>query len=471
MMNMNNTKYIIAMIAILGLFVARAQDGEGLFKSKCGICHQLGKDGTGPNLKGVQAKWGEAEESELLYEWVRNSADLIATGNSKMAAAVKDYSAAAMSNQDVSNEDIDAIFNYVDNYVAPEKGATPAGGGEKAEVVYVPNYQQNLTLFYALLILMGALILGIMIVSGSITRFVKSPYFKKKAGDKGNHPFINTVLLLIGFTALMSNTSFGFEMMGPGEAGEDMPWLKIENVDIYILIFINLVLLAVLVYLKRMFKVFIAMTKSEDEVELHTDEDVIKKVNSVLTGAVPIEEEHTILMHHEYDGIKELDNNLPPWWVWGFYATIVFAIIYMLNYHVFNTGDLQVEEYNKSMVQAEKEIAAYNKKMAMDVDESNVTLLTEKSALSTGKAIFQEHCVTCHSTHGEGLTGPNLTDKAWIYGFDIKDVFTSIKLGRPGGMPDHKSKLNPIQLQQVSSYVLSLPEKDGLEPAGDLIEE
>ena len=71
---------------------------------------------------------------------------------------------------------------------------------------------------------------------------------------------------------------------------------------------------------------------------------------------------------------------------------------------------------------------------------------------------------------GQGQTGPNLTDKQWIYGFDIKDVFKSIKAGRPNGMPEHASKFNPVQIQQVASYVLALPETKGKDPEGKISE-
>ncbi len=56
-----------------------------------------------------------------------------------------------------------------------------------------------------------------------------------------------------------------------------------------------------------------------------------------------------LLLDHDYDGIRELDNNLPRWWVWLFYLSIVFAVIYMLYYHVLRIGNLQAAEYEKEM--------------------------------------------------------------------------------------------------------------------------
>jgi cytochrome c oxidase cbb3-type subunit 3 len=182
---------------------------------------------------------------------------------------------------------------------------------------------------------------------------------------------------------------------------------------------------------------------------------------------VAIEEEHTILMHHEYDGIRELDNNLPPWWVWGFYATIIFAVVYIVNFHLLQTSDLQIKAYDKEMAKAKVDIDAYLSKMAMNVDETTATQLTDATAISSGKAIFETNCVTCHKSKGEGDIGPNLTDEYWIYGPYIKVLFKTIKLGTANGMPEHASKLNPVQIQQVASFVLSLPYSAGKEPTGE----
>lgn len=196
-----------------------------------------------------------------------------------------------------------------------------------------------------------------------------------------------------------------------------------------------------------------------------------KTVNKVLTDAVPVEEEASILMHHEYDGIQELDNNLPPWWVWGFYFTIGFAIVYVFNYHILGTADLQIEAYNKEIARAEKEVSEYMEKMAMNVDETNATLMTDAKDLSAGKGIFEANCSSCHLNNGAGEIGPNLTDKYWIYGYDIKEIFGTVKNGTGKGMPEHNSKLNPVQIQQVSSYVLSMDEVKGKAPDGEIIEE
>lgn len=469
---MKSIKTFITLFALIATSsVSMAQTGEQLFKSKCNTCHLVDKNSTGPNLQGVKQKWADAGEAEFLYEWVQNPGKLYASGKSTMAAAIKEFSKTDMTPQDVTNEQVDAILDYVDNYTPPVSTPDNPEGGEIVE--YVPDYEANLELFYYLVASIIIMLIIIIGMSFSIRTLVNSDYFKDKLKNRenSNSGIVTAIVVLVGFTLFNFNTSYGLTFMQPGEAGEGMPWLLVETVDLYYLVAINLVLLGVIFYLRKLFNEFIRMVKDEKQLAEEAEAaDVMKRVNTVLTDAVPIEEEHTILMHHEYDGIRELDNNLPPWWVWGFYATIVFAVVYLFNYHILGISDLQTEEYNKSVEKAEIEVQAYLEKMAMNVDETNATLMTEGSDLAAGKALFEKNCTTCHKQDGSGDIGPNLTDKNWIYGYDVKDIFKTVKYGTPNGMPLHSDKLNPIQTQQVSSYVLHLPEVKTEKVDGDIIE-
>lgn len=468
---MNKNLKIILFFLFLAP-VAIAQDGELLFK-QCNICHLIGKNSTGPNLKGVKQKWDDAGESKYLYDWVRNSNQVITMGKSTMATKIKDFSPTMMPNHSVSDEEVDAILAYVDNYVEKAVVVDPAQteGGVAAPVEIVPNYKDNLDLFYWLLIAMVALLLAIAMISASISNLIKSDFFKKKLAEKNNSTgkLLSVGAVLFFLSMFVSNSANAFTFNKAGMAQENEPWLLIENQDIYILVLINVLLLFLLIYLRRMFSRFLEMIQTPKEVVVE-EVALSTKINQILSGAVPIEEESSILMHHEYDGIQELDNNLPTWWIWGFYATIVFSVIYLFSYHVFKTSDLQLVAYEKDMKQSQIEVNAYLKKMAMNVDETNATLMTDASDISSGKGIFEANCVACHMPDGSGQIGPNLTDKNWIYGFDVKDLFKTIKLGTSNGMPEHNSKLNPIQIQQVASFVLSLPEKPGKAAEGTIIE-
>ena len=174
-----------------------------------------------------------------------------------------------------------------------------------------------------------------------------------------------------------------------------------------------------------------------------------------LLGSKPIEEEGEIILDHNYDGIKELDNNLPPWWIYGFYATIVFAFVYMIRYHVLNADD-QFEEYEIEYAEANRAIEEYKKTAKNLVDINTVEVLTEATDLNAGKKIFETNCVACHMADGGGGIGPNLTDENWILGGGIKNVFRTISEGgRDGkGMVAWKASLKPLEMAQVASYVL-----------------
>jgi len=179
-----------------------------------------------------------------------------------------------------------------------------------------------------------------------------------------------------------------------------------------------------------------------------------ERLNNQLTDAVPIEEEKEILFVHTYDGIRELDNKLPPWWVGMFYGSIIIAFGYIAHYHFLGTGQLQQEEYQTAMAEAAEQKKVYLAKMADLVDENSVTLLTNASALSKGATIYTANCVACHGVGGEGGVGPNFADQYWVNGGDIKSIFKTIKYGVPAkGMISWQSQLKPAEMQAVASYI------------------
>jgi cytochrome c oxidase cbb3-type subunit 3 len=178
-----------------------------------------------------------------------------------------------------------------------------------------------------------------------------------------------------------------------------------------------------------------------------------------------IEEEHEIILDHNYDGIQELDNNLPPWWVYGFYASILFGVIYLVRFEVFNDYN-QHEEYETAVAAAQIEIDEWKKTAKNLVDVNTVILLTDAADLSAGKTIFESNCVACHKADGGGGIGPNLTDQHWILGGGIKNVFNTISEGgRSGkGMVPWKQDLKPVEMAQVASYVLGFQGTTAAEP-------
>jgi len=179
-----------------------------------------------------------------------------------------------------------------------------------------------------------------------------------------------------------------------------------------------------------------------------------------------------LLMDHDYDGIKELDNNLPPWWVYLFYICIVFGVIYFARYEVFG-GDDQEMELKKEMAQAKIDVDEYLKTAPDLMDEKTVVLLTDPENLAAGKEIFTTNCAACHRADAGGQIGPNLTDNHWILGGGIKNLFHTITNGgRDGkGMIAWKGTLKPKEIQKVASYILSLQgsnPKDPKEAEGEI---
>ena len=228
-------------------------------------------------------------------------------------------------------------------------------------------------------------------------------------------------------------------------AGEsDFPPNYYDTVALILLLIIVITLLSIIYY------------EGKPKVVKEKKASVLSKLNQILTKSTPIEREKDIMFDHDFDGIKELDSKIPPWFAWLFIITIIFAAYYMINYHVIGSGQVMQEEYAEEVRIALLEKEALIKSGAF-VNEETVTFLSEVSALDAGKNIFQTNCIACHAADGGGIVGPNLTDDYWIHGGGIKNVFKVIKYGVvEKGMIAWQTQLNPNQMQEVASYVLSL---------------
>lgn len=191
--------------------------------------------------------------------------------------------------------------------------------------------------------------------------------------------------------------------------------------------------------------------------------------------SVAIEDEKDVQLDHDYDGIKELDNALPPWWVYGFYLTIIFSGIYVWRYHISGTAPLQVQELKIAIAEAEIRQAEYDKKNANKIDENSIEYKEDATLLANGKALFAKNCVACHGPEAGGGTGPNLTDNYWKHGGSIKNIFKTIRYGVPDmGMIAWGDILTPVEMASLSTYVKSLKgtkPADAKEPEGNLEEE
>lgn len=233
----------------------------------------------------------------------------------------------------------------------------------------------------------------------------------------------------------------------------------------FIVVTLILIVIVMLVLL-RTFKVLAKVLLGPEGAKQVEEQKVVSKkerkearanlVNKLLSLR-PMSEEKDILMEGEYDGIQELDNPTPAWFMYLFYITIAFAIGYLLIYHVFRVAPLQYDEYKNEMAMAAKQKAAFLAKSANRVDENTVKLTTDPAVLASGKEIFVSRCSPCHGMNGQGVVGPNLTDDYWLHGNKISDVFKTIKYGVGAkGMPTWENQLSPKQISDVANYVESL---------------
>jgi cytochrome c oxidase cbb3-type subunit III len=299
------------------------------------------------------------------------------------------------------------------------------------------------------------LVLLLMILAGSLTNILEFRKNKFRDGAK-------TILLLAG--SLIGSAAFG---AGAETIPQPEYIVSFPDSAFWSFLVFDFILVAIIVYLARI------MRKEISEYALPRKYNIFARWNKQLTDAIPVEEEDSILLDHDYDGIRELDNNLPPWWKYGFYVTIAWGVGYFAYYHAFG-GELQEAEYLSEMEAGDRADAEYKAAHPELITADNVTLLTDPSALAQGRDVYVTYCQTCHMEQGKGGIGPNLTDPNWIYGGDIKGVFTTITNGAQNGMVAWKELLPADDIQAVASYILQLEYVGppvGKAPQGALISE
>ena len=262
------------------------------------------------------------------------------------------------------------------------------------------------------------------------------------------------------------------------DSGDRPAFIKYPMVSLFLFVFLFL-LIAIEITISAIDNVTYQLLTDDQKLKLEKENSKsfkekqwYKKLMQSLTKTEPIENEAGLLLNHDYDGIKELDNNLPPWWVYLFYACIVFSAVYLVKFEILD-GDNQEMELKKELAQAKIDVAEYMKNAPDLMDEKTVTLLTDPADLAKGETLFTTNCAACHRADGGGQIGPNLTDENWILGGGIKDIFHTISNGgRDGkGMIAWKGTLKPKEIQAVSSYILSLKgsnPKDATEDEGEL---
>jgi cytochrome c oxidase cbb3-type subunit III len=283
------------------------------------------------------------------------------------------------------------------------------------------------------------------------------------SGDSGFKAIITSIVALVFFTV----PAFAQDAPSAEEAVKVSTTIAgVGKTTFYLLMSVIAIEVIVILFMLLQLKSLIAKQKvvavspvAEGAIEFKPVKKT-KKLASIwsrMNSFKPIEQEADLEMDHDYDGIRELDNRLPPWWLYGFYLTIIFSGIYLWRYHVSETAPLQEEELQIALQQAEVQKAEYLKKSANNIDENTVKYLADASDLDAGKKVYEASCTPCHGKAGEGVVGPNLTDEYWVHGGSLPEVFKSIKYGWPDkGMRSWKDDFSPKQLAQLTSYIKSL---------------
>lgn len=266
---------------------------------------------------------------------------------------------------------------------------------------------------------------------------------KKKAGESAK-PLV-PVLLLAMFTGFGARAQEA--TVAAARTASTIPK------DIYLFFVIVALEFAIIMVLSSLLLKFLrvntAITKPSTSFSF---KQFFQKVNQT----VAVEDEAQLDLQHDYDGIRELDNKVPKWWQYAFYASILFGVVYI--YRMFVAGSLpdQIQELHAANQVAAVQKAEYLKNAANNVDENTVTMM-DASGIAEGAGLFAKNCLACHGDKGQGSVGPNLTDDYWLHNGGIRDIFHSIKYGWPEkGMKSWEADFSPVQIAQLASYIKSL---------------
>lgn len=287
---------------------------------------------------------------------------------------------------------------------------------------------------------------------------------KEKEARRKNNPVIPMILLL-----LLSGTALH------AQDTEAVAAVKTPHMpyDLYLFIVVVALEFVIIMVLSVMLLRFLKV-RTEAEMNKTTRAFSMATIFRKMNQTVAIEDEAQLDLQHDYDGIRELDNKVPAWWQYAFYASILFGVVYIYRMFVAGTLPDQIQELSTANRIAAVRQAEYLKNAANNVDEKTVTMM-DAAGIAEGAALFSKNCLACHGDKGQGGVGPNLTDNYWLHNGGIKDIFHSIKYGWPEkGMKSWKDDFSPVQIAQLASYVKSLDGTNvpgGKEPQGTVYTE
>jgi cytochrome c oxidase cbb3-type subunit 3 len=323
---------------------------------------------------------------------------------------------------------------------------------DTTQVNATPTGFSSLDMLYSMLTLVIVLFaLIIIIISMAILSTIKSK-------NSSNSSLIKTMLMFFMFN------TFSFIANAETVEAEVVKYPMLSNWEAYFLLAIVIILFFVVLMLVKIWSNLMGIKLfTFSKTNLFTSKDG-KTLFQRFNNTVSIEEEDSLDLAHNYDGIRELDNKIPSWWSWTFAASIAFGFIYI--YQMFSTQAIpsQYVELARENIAAEALKKEYLKSSANNIDENNVVML-KADGIANGASLFSKNCVACHGDKGQGNTvGPNLTDAYWLHKGGVKNIFYSIKYGwQEKGMKPWKDDFSPLQIAELSSYIASI---QGSNPPG-----
>lgn len=317
----------------------------------------------------------------------------------------------------------------------------------QAKVQEEPFKLKGSDFHFQLAILMILLLIPLVTSASTFIKLAKRS-FEKKYGNPSNQK-------LSGFSWL--SAGLGTETLS--QVATPFDWSSVDW-GLWVMLFVTVIEIFLIAFFNIQIKNILSL---EDPVKSYPKskhkESWFGKWWNKINNFKPISEETSIDTGHDYDGIRELNNITPPWFTIAFLATILFAGVYLYRYHWIKSAPLQMQELKMEMDAALKAKMEYMATQENNIDENNVTFMDEASRLE-GQLIFETKCAVCHEKHGgskPGGVGPNLTDKYWLHGGSIKDIFYTIKYGWPEkGMISWSDQMSALEMAKVSSFIKAL---------------
>lgn len=303
---------------------------------------------------------------------------------------------------------------------------------------------------YTIAAVMVLFVFMMAVLAGAIKVAAKNYREKNLSSRKKNLLSVTLIFLLSQWPGKI------FAQDAAVPSSNDWAHHMINNLDFYILLLVVLLLFISVLMMVRVLFVLMGIKKLDAAEREALTGPKVKSWFQRVNETVAIEDEASIDLNHDYDGIRELDNKVPSWWTWGFYLLILLSVVYLYRFMVSGSMPNQYQELAMQNEEADRAKTLYLKNSSNNIDENNVVMLGAEG-IAEGKNIYAKNCVACHGDKGQGGVGPNLTDAYWVHKGGIKDIFSSLKYGWPEkGMKSWKEDLSPEQLAQVASFVKSI---------------